>query len=495
MAAVPGTIFYEECKLMPITIAVLKESAPGERRVALDPSVVARLSKLQGINFRLQNGAGAEAGFPNELYPEATITDSIADTVKGADIVVKVQPPTADEVNALDAGCMLISQIQAHNHVEAAQALCDQQITTMAMELVPRITRAQAMDVLSSQATVSGYKAALMAAELSPRLFPMLTTAAGTIRPSKVVVIGAGVAGLQAIATARRLGAQVEAYDIRPAAKEQIESLGAKMIDTGVNAEGAGGYARELTDAEKQQQADALAKHMTVADAVISTAAIPGRPAPKIVTTAMVEGMKPGAVLIDLAAETGGNCELTVPGETVKHGDKVIYGPLNVPSLAPVHASEMYAKNILNLLNLMVKDGELAVDYDDEVIAGCLLTREGALVHAQVLSIMGDKAPKANSAPMAAKAAPAAAPEAEAEELEKPQFLNEPDGEPDDLKQINGIGPKLEVVLHDLGIYHFAQIAALSDEDAERIDGYLKFKGRIQREGWIEQAKNIVEGK
>jgi len=482
---------------MPITIAVLKESAPGERRVALDPSVVARLSKQQGVQFRLQAGAGAEAGFPDDHYIDATVCQTTAETARGADIVVHVQPPSAAEIGEFEPGCMLISQIQAHNNIDTAQALCDGHITSMAMELVPRITRAQAMDVLSSQATVAGYKAALMAAELSPRLFPMLTTAAGTIRPSKAVVIGAGVAGLQAIATCRRLGAQVEAYDIRPAAKEQIESLGAKMIDTGVSAEGAGGYARELTDAEKQQQADALAKHMTVADVVISTAAIPGRPAPKIVTQEMVEGMKPGAVLVDLAAETGGNCVLTQPGETVSHGDKVIHGPLNLPSSAPVHASEMYAKNILNLLGLMLEEGELKIDYEDEVIAGCLLTREGKLVHAQVLSLLGDKAPKSATAPAAAPASADAAVDDDSGddvEAEKPRFLDAPEGEADDLKQINGIGPKLEERLHELGIYHFSQIAALSDGDAARIDDHLKSKGRIQREGWIEQAKNLVEG-
>jgi NAD(P) transhydrogenase subunit alpha len=237
------------------------------------------------------------------------------------------------------------------------------------------------MDVLSSQATIAGYQAVLRGASIAPRLFPMLTTAAGTLRPASVVVIGAGVAGLQAIATARRLGARVEAYDIRAAAREQVESLGAKMIDTGVNAEGEGGYARELTEEEKQQQADALAKHLASADVVISTAAIPGRPAPKIITQAMVEGMQPGSVIVDLAAESGGNCVLTQPGSTVRQGAVTVDGPLNLASRAPIHASEMYARNLLNLLDLMLGEEGLSIDREDDVIDGCLLTHEGRIVH------------------------------------------------------------------------------------------------------------------
>jgi NAD(P) transhydrogenase subunit alpha len=249
------------------------------------------------------------------------------------------------------------------------------------MELVPRISRAQSIDALSSQGNIAGYKAVLMAANLSGRLFPMLTTAAGTIRPAKVVVIGAGVAGLQAIATARRLGAIVEAYDVRSATKEQCESLGAKFIDTGVKAEGEGGYARELTDEEKAQQASVLADHIAQADAVISTAAIPGRPAPRISDTATVERMKRGAVIVDLAAETGGNCELTQAGETVDHNGVLIHGPRNVPSTVAVHASEMYARNLYNLLALIVKDGELSLDFDDQVIADSCLTHAGATTY------------------------------------------------------------------------------------------------------------------
>ena len=338
---------------MPPKIAVLRESAAGERRVALDPSAVERLVKL-GCTVSLQSQAGASAGFPDQLYNAAEIVETAAQATDSADVVLKVMPPSASEVPLLKKGMVLICFMYPHRNHELVGQLADAGISTFSMELMPRISRAQAMDALSSQATVSGYKAALMAAELSPRLFPMLTTAAGTIRPSQVVVIGAGVAGLQAIATCRRLGAQVEAYDIRSAAKEQVESLGAKLIDTGVSAEGTGGYARELSDEEKQQQSDVLAQHLAREHAVIATASVPGHPAPKIITRAMVEAMLPGAVIVDLAAENGGNCELTVPGETIHHGDKIVHGPLNPPSSAPVHASEMYARNILNLLGLMI---------------------------------------------------------------------------------------------------------------------------------------------
>jgi NAD(P) transhydrogenase subunit alpha len=268
-----------------------------------------------------------------------------------------------------------------HKEPERVAKMRDLGVTSLAMELVPRISRAQSMDALSSQAAVAGYKAALMAASLTGRFFPMLTTAAGTIRPAKVLVIGAGVAGLQAIATARRLGAMVEAYDVRAATKEQVESLGAKFVDMEIKAEGEGGYARDLTEEEKQRQQEILAQHVAQADAVITTAAIPGRPAPRIIPTAMVEGMKPGSVIVDLAAEGGGNCELTRPGEEVDHQAVTIYGPLNVPSMLPVHASEMYAKNLFNLLALMIQDGNLSPDWDDEVLAGSTLTRDGEIKH------------------------------------------------------------------------------------------------------------------
>jgi NAD(P) transhydrogenase subunit alpha len=256
-------------------------------------------------------------------------------------------------------------------------ALRDRGVTAFAVELIPRITRAQSMGALTSQAAVAGYKAALMAACGTGRFFPMLTTPAGTIRPVKVLILGAGVAGLQAIATSRRLGAVVEAYDVRPVTREQVESLGAKFLSLGLEAESAGGYARELTPEEKDRERELIAEHVAASDAVITTAAIPGRPSPRLVTTSMVEAMKPGSVIVDLAAEGGGNCELTRPGEVAVHGHVTIYGPLNVPALLPVHASETYARNLLNFLALIVKDGELRYDWDDEIVAESVLTREG----------------------------------------------------------------------------------------------------------------------
>ncbi|HXH03218.1 MAG TPA: Re/Si-specific NAD(P)(+) transhydrogenase subunit alpha [Candidatus Competibacteraceae bacterium] len=367
---------------MPLRLAVPAETAAGERRVALDPSVAERFARL-GLEVVVEQGAGTRAHFPDAAYAsKATLVAGAAECLGGADIVCKVQPPTLEEVTLMKEGAVLIGFLQPYRQLELVQALCAKRITSFALELVPRISRAQSMDALSSQAAVAGYKAALMAAELAPVFFPMLTTAAGTVRPAKVVVIGAGVAGLQAIATAKRLGAQVEAYDIRAAAKEQVESLGAKLIDTGVDASGAGGYARELTEAEKAKQAEVLAKHLAAAHAVISTAAVPGRPAPKIITRAMVEAMKPGAVIVDLAAETGGNCELTEPGKTIENGAGVIiHGPLNVASQIPVHASEMYAKNLYNFLSPFVKDGALALDWSDEVIAESCLTHAGEIRH------------------------------------------------------------------------------------------------------------------
>ncbi len=362
-------------------LAVLKERAPGERRVAIDPPTAAKLAAA-GWRVRVESGAGEAAGFPDAAYPQAEIVVERAALLASAEVTVWVQPPEVAAIGQMKAGTMALGLLFPHRHPELVAALNANRISLLALEAVPRITRAQAMDVLSSQATVAGYEAALLAADLSPRLFPMLTTAAGTLRPAKVVVIGAGVAGLQAIATARRLGAQVEAYDIRAAAREQVESLGARMIDTGVNAEGEGGYARDLTTEEKAQQAEALARHLAKADAVIATAALPGRPAPKIVSRAMVEGMQPGSVILDLAAESGGNCELTVPGEQVIHQYVTIAGPLNLASRAALHASEMFARNVANLLALLRdQEGKLLLDTADEIIQGCLMTHDGRTVH------------------------------------------------------------------------------------------------------------------
>ena len=362
---------------MPIRLAVPNEIMPGERRIALDPSVAQRLIKL-GVEVSMERGAALSAHFPDAAYAGVNIVDTAQDLYKNADLIFKVQPPTLDEIEMMPEGCVVIGFMAPHKNEAMITRLCEKKITAFAMELVPRITRAQSMDALSSQAAIAGYKGALMGADLASVFFPMLTTAAGTIRPAKVLVIGAGVAGLQAIATAKRLGAIVEAYDVRSAAKEQCESLGAKFVNTGVKADGEGGYARELTAEEKQQQQEVLAKHVSLADVVITTAAIPGRPSPKIISRDMVARMKNGAVIVDLASEGGGNCELTEPGKTVDFESRItIHGPLNVASQTPVHASEMYAKNLFNLISPFIKDGQLTLDWNDEVVAKTALTHAG----------------------------------------------------------------------------------------------------------------------
>lgn len=371
---------------MSLTVAVLKEQAKGERRVALDPVSANKLA-ARGFQVLIEKGAGDAAGFSDAQYADCAVLDDAESILTMSDILLWVQAPSPQLLAGLPEGRLCMGLVFAHRHPDVVDTLEKHKLTCLAMELVPRISRAQSMDVLSSQATVAGYKAVLRAATLAPRLFPMLTTAAGTLRPASVVIIGAGVAGLQAIATARRLGARVEAYDIRSAAREQVESLGAKMIDTGVSAEGEGGYARELTDDEKQQQADKLAEHLAKADAVISTAAIPGRPAPKIITEDMVEKMAPGSVIVDLAAESGGNCVLTEPGSTVVRNGVIVDGPLDLASEAAIHASEMYARNLVNLLDLLIKEdpegneGQLEIDREDEVVNGTLLTYQGEVVH------------------------------------------------------------------------------------------------------------------
>jgi NAD(P) transhydrogenase subunit alpha len=365
---------------MPLIVAVPKETAPGERRVAMEPGVAAKLAQL-GVEVAMQRGAGAQARFADAEFKDVRMVEEAASLYGEADIVFRVQTPTVEEVEQMKEGAVLIGTLHPHRHTEVVAKLRDRKITSFAMELIPRISRAQSMDVLSSQAAIAGYKAAIMGSDLACRFFPMLTTAAGTIRPSKVVVIGAGVAGLQAIATARRLGAMVEGYDVRSATKEQVQSLGAKFIELSIKAEGEGGYARELTDEEKRQQQEELAGYIAKADVLITTAAVPGRPSPKIIPVSTVEGMKLGAVIVDLAAEGGGNCELTKPGETIEHKGVLIHGPLNVPSQVPYHASEMYAKNLLNFVSLMIKDGAFAPDWEDEVIAKSTLTHEGAIKH------------------------------------------------------------------------------------------------------------------
>lgn len=373
---------------MALTIGIAGEVADGEKRVALVPEVAKKLGDLK-VNIVMERLAGLASHYKDTDYAGVNLMHSAEEVFAAAQLVFMVQPPTAERIAMLPRGTVLAGLLQPYADRERLQQLCDQGITSFAMELVPRISRAQSMDALSSQAACSGYQCALIAAARSTRFFPMLTTAAGTIRPARVFVIGAGVAGLQAIATARRLGAIVEAYDVRSAAREQIESLGAKFLDTGVTAEGTGGYARELTAEEKAAQQEKLAKALSTADCIICTAAIPGKKAPVIVTRDMITRMKFGAVVVDMAAESGGNCELTVPGEHVVVNDINIHGPLNLPSRMPTHASEMYAKNLFNLFSPFIKDGELKLDFADEVLAGCLLTHEGKVVHDNVRKILG----------------------------------------------------------------------------------------------------------
>jgi NAD(P) transhydrogenase subunit alpha len=363
---------------MPIHIAVLKESRPHERRVALVPAVADKLAKL-GAQIHLQAGAGTAVKLPDQAYRNVQLHADPLEMVRDADIVLSVQPPEPAVVQAMKVGAILISFVYAHKEPELTRLLRDRQVTCFAMELVPRITRAQAMDALSSQAALAGYYAVLLGATNIARMLPMMTTAVGSIRPARALVMGLGVAGLQALATARRLGAMTEGYDVRPETKEQAESLGARFVDTGVDARGAGGYARELTQEEKGKVEAVVTKHIQQADIVVTTAAIPGRPSPKLISKAQVEGMKAGSVIVDLAAEGGGNCELTQPGETVQVGQVTIVAPLNVPSLLGEHASELYAKNQLNLLELFVKDGALKLDWSDEVLARTVLTHAGEI--------------------------------------------------------------------------------------------------------------------
>ncbi len=353
---------------MAVEVRVLKEAAAGERRVAATPETVKKLIAA-GARVIVEHGAGDGAGFVDDAYTAAGAELGDDRDRADADLLLCVQPPSADAIGGLKAGATLVGVLQPAADPARAAALQAKRIQAFPLERLPRTTRAQAMDVLSSQAGMAGYKAVLIAAQLAPRFFPMLTTAAGTIRPSKVLIVGAGVAGLQGVATAKRLGAQVEGFDVRPETREQIESLGGKFLDLGVSAAGEGGYARQLTEEERALQQQRLADHLKGIDVVVCTAAVPGRPAPKIITTAMVDGMKPGSVIVDLAAETGGNCELTRPGETYAHGGVTIAGPLNLASLGAVHASEMYARNVLNFVALFVKDGALQFDWDDELLA------------------------------------------------------------------------------------------------------------------------------
>jgi len=375
---------------MPLVIGVATEAASGERRIPVVPEVVKKYAGL-GARVLVQRGAGVQAHYPDQALGDVDFVDSAEEVFAQADVVLCVQAPSTKLVNKMKSGAVLLGMLSPWSDAKRVEAYAKHGVTAFALELLPRISRAQSMDVLSSQASVAGYECALIAANHSPKFFPMLTYAAGSIRPARVLVIGAGVAGLQAIATARRLGAMVEGYDVRPETREQIESLGAKFVDTGVNAVGEGGYARELTAEEKAQQAEKLGRAIAQCDVLITTAAVPGRRAPVIVTKEMVAAMKEGAVIVDMAAETGGNVEGTEAGKEVRVGGVLIVGPTNIPSRMPVHASEMFAKNLFNFISPFIKDGTLSLDWEDEVMRGACLCHEGQVRHAGVRDALGIK--------------------------------------------------------------------------------------------------------
>jgi NAD(P) transhydrogenase subunit alpha len=355
---------------------VPKESAPEERRVALVPDSISRLVDA-GLEVAVERGAGTTAAYPDEVYREAGA--ELVERALEADAVVKVARPSPAEVEQLPQGSVLIAFLQPLTDPEGIEALAARGVTAFAMESIPRITRAQAMDALSSQATVSGYKAVLLAADRLPRFFPLLMTAAGTVAPARVLVLGAGVAGLQAIATARRLGAVVTGFDVRPVVKEQVESLGATFLDLGVRGEEtAGGYAAELSEEEQRRQQTELERHIPEFDVVVTTALVPGRPAPRLIPAAAVAAMRPGSVIVDLAAEAGGNCDLTVPGEATEQDGVAILGYTNLPSTMAYHASQLYSRNVAALLLHLAPEGELRLDFDDEITAGACVTRERA---------------------------------------------------------------------------------------------------------------------
>ena len=365
---------------MSVTIGALRESAPRETRVSLVPEVTDKLIR-DGAGVLIERAAGERAGYPDALYKGVNWSDGASGVLQAADVLLTVQPLTLDQIAQLRTSAVVVGFMQPYARAAEVRALRERGVTSFAMELVPRISRAQSMDALSSQASIGGYKAVLIAASQLQKFLPMLTTAAGTIRPAQVLVIGAGVAGLQAIATARRLGAVVEAYDVRSATREQVRSLGAKFVDTGVSAEGAGGYARELTTEEKAKQQEVLDARVAAADAVITTAAVPGRPAPRLISRAVIERMRPGSVVVDLAAEQGGNCELTRAGEIIEHQHVRIVGPVNLAAELAYNASEMYARNLYNFLKPALVKGELVIDWNDEEFAQSCLTSGGVVRH------------------------------------------------------------------------------------------------------------------
>ncbi len=380
-------------------VGTVKETFPGERRVALVPGVLSSLTRA-GCEVVIESGAGVEAGFPDQTYSDkgATILASRAEVFRKADVICQVRGYGANEshggadLELMRSGQTLIAAFEPLTAIEAVKQTAAKGVTLFALELVPRITRAQSMDILSSMATIAGYKGVLIAADHLPKMFPMMMTAAGTIAPAKVFIVGVGVAGLQAIASAKRLGAVVEAYDIRPAVKEQVESLGAKFVEMELDAQAAedkGGYAKAMDEEFYRKQRELMIQVVAENDVVITTAAVPGKKAPTLVTTEMVSGMHPGSVIIDLAAERGGNCELTRPGETVVEHGVTIIGPVNLPATVPFHASQMYAKNVVTFLGSMIKEKELTLDMEDEVVRETLVCRGGELTNDRVREALG----------------------------------------------------------------------------------------------------------
>jgi NAD(P) transhydrogenase subunit alpha len=362
-------------------IGVPRETAAHERRVALVPEAIARLAKA-GHALAVQRGAGVAAGFPDAQYQAAgaSIVADGPELLAGSELVLKVQRPSRDEAERLSAHAVLVCFLAPSSAQEILPVLAERKVTSLAMELVPRISRAQAMDALSSQANLAGYKAVVIGAEAMNRVLPMMTTAAGTLAPAKVFVVGAGVAGLQAIATARRLGAVVSAFDVRPVVKEQVQSLGASFVEAPVAAEGVGGYAKELAEQEQRRVLETVAKHVVAQDLVVTTALIPGRPAPRLITAEMVRTMKPGSVIVDLAAEAGGNCELTKAGDVVDVGGVLVLGPVDLAASVPFHASQTYSRNVLSLLqHLIGDDGKPRIDLSDEITGAMVVTHEGEI--------------------------------------------------------------------------------------------------------------------
>ncbi len=385
-----------------MNIALLKETFPGERRVALIPDAVAKLTQA-GLTVLVEHGAGEAAFFSDQAYEQAgaRLVNGAAELLAQAEVVVKVGKPAPGEIELLPRDSVLIAMLQALNNPELVLQLAERGVTAFALDMMPRISRAQTMDALTSMSTVAGYKATLLGAAACSKFFPLLMTAAGTVSPAKVLVLGAGVAGLQAIATARRLGAVVEAFDTRPVVKEQVQSLGASFLEIDLghqDAQDAGGYAKQLSEEAHQREQELIHEHLKQCDVVITTALIPGKPAPILITAPMVADMAPGSIIVDLAAEMGGNCELTSPGETVVREGVTIIGELNLPSTVPTHASQMFSRNICNFLLLVVKDGELRLDFSDEVISGTCVTHNGQVVNDAVRELVRAKEPVAAEA-------------------------------------------------------------------------------------------------